>query len=159
MFRLFDHLVGDGEHDAGMARSIPWADTEVDDEFEIGWRSNRHVCWFFALEDAIDVACRAAVLVDSVGGEVRDQTAVSNEETAEVDRRQFMSSGKRNDLFRKIAENALGVTIRPPFEPPANVVMMRSISVTSRASTRFTSTPNEGAASQWQSADPSMQIG
>ena len=47
---------------------------------------------------------------------------------------------------RKIAENALGVTIRPPFEPAANVVMMRSISVTLRASTGFTSRPNEGAA-------------
>ncbi len=29
---------------------------------------------------------------------------------------------------RKIAENALGVTIRPPFGLPANVVMTRSIS-------------------------------
>jgi hypothetical protein len=39
---------------AGMVRSIPLGSTEVDDEFEFGWRLNRHVCWFFALEDAIE---------------------------------------------------------------------------------------------------------
>ena len=96
--RLFNHLVGDGKHARRNGEVDPLGSTEVDDKFEFGWRLNWHVCWFFALEDAIDVACRAAVLVDWVGG-IRDQTAVSNEETAEVDRRQFMSSGKRNDLF------------------------------------------------------------
>jgi hypothetical protein len=46
---------------------------------------------------------------------------------------------------RKSAEAALGVTIKPPFGLPANVVKMRSISVPLRASIGLTSTLNESA--------------
>src|SRR6476469_1329749 len=61
-----------------------------------GRRLHRQVGRLLALEDAIDVACRTAVLISCVRP-IGDQTAGNDEETFPVDRRQLAPSRKRDD--------------------------------------------------------------
>jgi integrase len=68
-----------------------------------GRRLHRQVGRLLALEDAIDVACRTAVLISCVRP-IGDQTAGNDEETFPVDRRQLAPSRKRDD---QIAERHL----------------------------------------------------
>ena len=62
--RLFDHLVGAGEHAGGIVEAERLGGLEVDHQLVLGRRLHRQVGRLLALEDAIDVAGRAAVLVD-----------------------------------------------------------------------------------------------
>ena len=55
---------------------------EVDHQFELGRRLHRQVGGFLAFEDAIDIACRASVLVDEIRP-VGDQAASGDVEAME----------------------------------------------------------------------------
>src|SRR5262249_54820436 len=69
---------------------------EVDYQLVLCRRLHRKVGGLFALEDAIDVAGRAAVRVDRVGA-VRDEAAAGGVEAIPVDRRQLVASRKCDD--------------------------------------------------------------
>ena len=67
---------------------------EVDHQLVLGRRLHRQVGRLLALEDAIDVAGRAPVLVDQIRP-IGDQAAAGDEEAFEVDRGQFVPGRKR----------------------------------------------------------------
>ena len=86
------------------------------DQLVLGRRLHRQVGWLLALEDAIDVAGRAPVLVDEIRP-IGDQAAAGDEEAVGVDRGQLVPGRQRDDqIAMNRRANALAVTIRPPFE-------------------------------------------
>jgi hypothetical protein len=62
---------------------------EVDHQLVLGRRLRRQVGRLFVLEDAIDVAGRAPVLVNSIIS-IRDQATISDVRSSVVDRRKFV---------------------------------------------------------------------
>src|SRR5262245_36313529 len=82
---LFDHFVGAGEQRWRHGETKRLGGLKIDHQFVLGRCLHRKIGGLLALENAIDVAGCAPELV----GEIRpigDQTAVSNEESVEVDR-------------------------------------------------------------------------
>ena len=69
---------------------------EIDHQLVLGRRLHRQVGRLLALEDAIDVAGRAPVLVDEIRP-VGDQAAGGDEEALAVDRGQFVPGRQRDD--------------------------------------------------------------
>jgi hypothetical protein len=71
---LFDDLIGaagQGQRDGDAQRL---GGLEVDEELDLGCLLDRQVRGLFALEDVIDITCRAPELVDRIGP-VGDQAA------------------------------------------------------------------------------------
>jgi hypothetical protein len=64
--QLLDHLIGKGEQLRGNFEAERLSSGQIDDQIELGRRLHRQVCGLLALEDAIDVVGRAAVLVDRI---------------------------------------------------------------------------------------------
>src|SRR6516162_10032838 len=60
-FTSLDHLVGGREQRRRHLEAERPSGLEVDHQFVLGRRLNRHVGGFLVSEDAIDVACRAPV--------------------------------------------------------------------------------------------------
>ena len=111
----------------------------------LGRRLHRQVGRLLALEDAIDVAGGAPVLVDRIRP-IGDQAAGGDEEAFEVDRGQLVPGRQRDDqIAMNASPTALAVTIRPPFGERAKAATARSISPASRMLTGLTSTPSDGA--------------
>jgi hypothetical protein len=63
---LFDHLVGARQQGLGNGEAKRLRSLEVDNQFVLGWSLDRQVGWLLALEDAMDVTCRASKLVDPI---------------------------------------------------------------------------------------------
>ena len=77
--RLFDHLVGVGEHGRGHIEVEHLGSLEIDDQLELRWLLDRKIGRLFALEDAIEVGSRAPVWVDPVRA-VGDQAACGSKD-------------------------------------------------------------------------------
>ena len=69
---------------------------EIDHQFVLGRRLYRQVGWLLALEDAIDIASGAAVLVDKIRP-VGDQAAGRGEVARAVNRRNAVASNHCSD--------------------------------------------------------------
>ena len=124
---------------------------EIDHQFKLGLRLHRKICWFLAFQDAIDIARRAAELVDKIRP-VGDQAASGDEGAFGVDRGQLVPGCKRDDQIAMNHADAPVVTIRPPFEERAKAATARSISPASRMLTGMTSILSDGARA-WMTAN------
>src|SRR5215831_12928777 len=69
-----DHLVGAGKHRCRHFEAERPGGLEIEHSFVLGRRLNRQVGRLLALEDTIDVACRAAELVHEI---IRNQAELS----------------------------------------------------------------------------------
>ena len=61
-----DHLVGAGEHRGGYIEAEGFRGFQIDHQLVFGRRLHGKVGGLLALEDAVDVLSRAAVLVDKI---------------------------------------------------------------------------------------------
>ena len=138
--------------DGGIVRPSAFAVLRLIDQLVLGRRLHRQIGRLLALEDAIDVAGRASVLVDKIRA-IGDQAAADDKEAFGVDRRQFVPGRKaRRSDCDEPSPTPLAVTIRPPFAVRANAATSRSISAASRTLIGLTSTPTDGA-TDWMTAN------
>src|SRR4029077_12188504 len=87
--RLFDHLVGAGKYGWRHGEAEGLGGLEIDHQLVLCRRLYRKIGRFLALEDAIDVAGRAEVVLNK-NSPKGDQAAIGDEEALEVDRWQFI---------------------------------------------------------------------
>src|SRR6266436_10294459 len=90
----FDHLVGAREQRRRHIEAERLNGFKIDDQLVLGRRLHWQVGRLLALEDAVDVAGRAAILVDRIRP-VRDQAAARDEETCPVDRGRHLERANR----------------------------------------------------------------
>ena len=100
----------------------------------LGRRLHRQVGRLLALEDAIDVAGRAPVLVDEIRP-VGDQAAGGDEGTIEVDRRQSVPGRQRDDQLAMNVRQRARRHDQAAIRERAKAAMARSISPASRTLT------------------------
>ena len=92
----FDHLVGAGQERLRHGQAKRLRGLEVDHQLELGRLLHRQVGRLLALEDAVDVAGRAAGRIGRIGP-VGHQAAARGEGAERIDRGQTMTRGKRDN--------------------------------------------------------------
>ena len=94
---LFGHLVSASEKCGWNIKAERLGSLQIDDRLVLGRRLHRQISWLLALEDAVDVAGRAAILFlqsRSVG-----RKTTGRDEVAErIDRSQPVAFRNRRDL-------------------------------------------------------------
>ena len=135
----------------GTSRPSAFAVLRLITSLVLGRRLHRQVGRLLALEDAVDVAGRAPVLVDDIRP-VGDQAAGGDEGAIAVDRGQLVPGRQRDDQIAMTLRRAPAVTIRPPFGERAKAATARSISPASRTLIGLTSTLSDGATA-WMTAN------
>src|SRR6266851_7342334 len=93
---LFDYLVGAGEQLRWHVEAKRLRGLEVDHQLVLGWRLYRKVGRLLALEDAVDIAGRASVLVNEIGA-IGDQAGGNGVGAFIVDRGQLVPSCQRDN--------------------------------------------------------------
>src|SRR5262245_28923669 len=93
---LFDHLVGTGKQCRRNGEAEGFGGFEIDHKFVLGGCLHRHVGRLLALEDAIDVTCRAPDWIKSVGA-ICNQAAVNRIITKGISSWQFVLGCQLND--------------------------------------------------------------
>jgi hypothetical protein len=81
---LVDHLIGCHKHRLWDREAECLRNLQIDDNLVLCRRLHRQVGWLLALENAIDVARRAAILINRMHP-IGSQTAANDEETFPVD--------------------------------------------------------------------------
>src|SRR5262245_12512593 len=92
---LFDNLIGACKHRRWHGKAERFGGLEVDDQFVLGRRLNRHVSRLLAPEDAVNVGGCARVLVTKIRS-IRYQPSSDNIGSLLVRCRQFISGSQRN---------------------------------------------------------------
>ena len=92
----FDDLVGAGEHARRHFEAERFRSLEVDDQLILTRRLHRQIDRLLTFKDAVDVACRAPMLVEEIGP-IGDQTAGSGVKAGVLDRGQAMLGRQRDD--------------------------------------------------------------
>src|SRR6516162_10100951 len=89
-----DHLVGAPDQRVGNVEAERLGGPEIDHQLVFGRRLYRHITWFFPLENAINVFCRATEWVDPIRA-VGNQAAGDDKLTRAVDGGQLVPRRER----------------------------------------------------------------
>ena len=128
----------------GTSRPSALAVLRLIDQLVLGRRLHWKVGRLLALEDAIDVARRASVLVDDIGP-VGNQAAASDEGAIGIDGGQSVPGRERRRSARDDRSPTRTRHDQTAIGSRANAATARSISPASRTSTGLTSIPSDGA--------------
>src|SRR5262245_60277641 len=99
---LFDHFVCTRKQRRRHGKTECFGGLNIDHQFEPGRRLHRQVGWLLALEDAIDIASGASVVIEPVGP-VRDEAASGDKSTVRVHCRELIP-GRQCDYLLAVSE-------------------------------------------------------
>src|SRR5215475_8185982 len=94
--RLFDQLVGGGEEGPWHVEAERPGGLHIDDQLVLGRCLNWKVGWVLAFEDAVNVTCCAYIGING-RWPVGEKTATLGEIAERIDRRQPVTTRKRDD--------------------------------------------------------------
>src|SRR5262245_45763149 len=101
---LFKNLGGAGEDRMRYRDADPLSGLKIDHKLVLGRRLHRKIGGLLALENAVDVAGGASILLLKISS-IRNQTAVSDEQAFEVDCGQSVAGRKLDDQIALNARN------------------------------------------------------
>src|SRR5436190_3698389 len=111
---LFDHLVGASEESWRHVEAECPGGLHVDHQLVLRWRLHRQLAGLLTLEDAIDVAGGAAILIGIVGA-ITHQAARACEVAERIYGRHVVPSRERRDHLRMVGAEAACGNDQPPF--------------------------------------------